>query len=109
MKKINKMTAMPDKDAKRPIMAVTYWFLEEGKTREEDEVIITIFRTEEELGKDHLYTGRKFFEGLGIRGRCTGAIARRVEVWQRNDPEPDEMMLEEYIKLRQEKETEKTA
>lgn len=108
MKKINEMTAVPDKDAKRPIMAVTYWFREEGKTREEDEVKITIFRTEEELGKDPLYTGRKFFEGLGIRGRCTGATARRVEVWQRNDPEPGEMMLEEYIRLRQERETEKT-
>lgn len=100
---------MPDKDAKCLIVAVTYWFQEEGKTCEEDEVKITIFRTEEELGKDHLYTGRKFFERLGIRGRCTGAIARRVEVWQRNDPEPGEMMLEEYIRLRQEREMEKTA
>lgn len=100
---------MPDKDAKRPIMAVTYWFLEEGKTREEDEVIITIFRTEEELWKDHLYTGRKFFEGLGIRGRCMCAVARRVEMWQRKDPVPGEMMLEEFIRLRQERGKEKTA
>lgn len=92
---------MPDKDAKRPLMAVTYWFMEEGK---EDEVKITIFLTEEELGDDHLYAGRKFFEGLGIRGRCGHSIARRVEVWQRNDPGPGEMMLEEYIRLRNERE-----